>query len=254
MVDVIKYEKLSFDKLTFSKPEKQNNIYFSSISLDGKPVYIQTNKLKYMNVNDDKNSSRKFMCVSTFDKDFSLYDKLLKLDDYILNTTFSNSKEWFNKDISLDIFENQYKRITQPFEKGTNPNLNLRIPIIRNKVQCNLYDQSNNLIDMEKISENDNLLCILHIKGIKFLKEIFYVDLYINQVKLCKSVQYLIPSKCLIEDDSETYDYEILDEEYILKETEKRKLEEQSKALHEKINHYSSELSDLNKKIKDLTL
>ena len=253
MTEVIKHNDINFSKLIYSKPEKQNNIYFSSISYDNKPLYIQTNKINFSYIKDDKNTTRKYINVSMPTTDFSLYDKLLKLDDHILNTTFTNSKAWFNKDITLDIFENQYNRITQPFEKGTTPFLDMRIPIIRNKIQCNLYDQSNNMIDIDKLNENDSIICILHIKGIKFLKEIFYVDFYINQIKLCKSMQYLIPTNCLIEDDiSENYDYEILDEEYIIQYTKKKELEGRYNELSEKIKKDNLELSKLKHNIESL--
>ena len=39
-------------------------------------------------------------------------------------------------------------------------------------------------VDFEKIQENTEVVLILHVKGLKFLKQHYYCDIYILQIKI----------------------------------------------------------------------
>ena len=89
----------------------------------------------------------------------------------------------------------------------------------------------------------------------KFLKKDYYCDNYISQIKLCESIPYSIPNTCLIEDDEDEtnlYDYEILDEEIILKNKEKMELVEKYRELETNIIEQQKELTELRQKIDNL--
>ena len=69
----------------------------------------------------------------------------------------------------MDILETMYRRITKPFKKDDIPEIELRIPVTRQKIQCNIYDQSNQIISVDNLSKGSILIGILHMKGLKFL-------------------------------------------------------------------------------------
>ena len=48
MSEIYKYDNIDYSKLNFSKPEKQNNIYYSDINYDGNPFYLLTSKLNIL--------------------------------------------------------------------------------------------------------------------------------------------------------------------------------------------------------------
>ena len=72
---------------------------------------------------------------------------------------------------------------------------------------------------------------MLQVKGLKFLKQNYYCDTYLSQIKLIKDTVVVKSASCLIEDDvvaiqpEEKYDYEILDEEILKKNKEIEELE-----------------------------
>ena len=78
-------------------------------------------------------------------QDFTFYDSLVKLDDHNLSKTYTSSKEWFNKELPMDVLEGMYRRITQPFKKGDVPEIILKLPYHKQKIQSRIYDQSNNI-------------------------------------------------------------------------------------------------------------
>ena len=155
----------------------------------------------------------------------------------------------------MDILEGTYRRITKPFKKDDIPQVVLKIPVNKQKVVSKIYDQSNNIIDIEQLTKGSTVICILHIKGLKFLKKDYYCDNYISQIKLCEIVNYSIPNECLIEFDDAVdhkYDYEILDEEVIQNNKEKLELKEEYSKLENKILEDQKILLELKEKIDNL--
>tara|TARA_B100000780_G_C21036071_1_gene415517 strand:+ start:109 stop:888 length:780 start_codon:yes stop_codon:yes gene_type:complete len=258
MSEVIRHTNFSVSNLSYSKPSNQQNVYYGAINYkDDKPCYIQSTKLVVKEIKEENKQT--FMIVSVDLNDFSFYDLLVKLDDHNLSSTYQLSKDWFNKELPMDILENMYRRITKPFMKDELPEIQLKIPMNKQKSICSIYDSSNNSIDIEQVKEGSVIVCILHIKGLKFLKKDYYCDNYISQIKLCETSNYLIPTKCLIDFEDQKslindpkYDYEILDEEVILLSKEKTELEEKYKQLEIKITGDQQNLIELKKKIDNL--
>ena len=209
MSQVTLYNQLSLDQISYSKPVNQNNLYFGSMTYKSNPLLVQSSKLKFIEIQEDS-SKQKYIVGSVESHDYSFYDSLVQLDDHNLSETYKHSKEWFNKELPMDILETMYSRITEPFDKGTVPLVKIKVPFYKQKIQSKVY--------------NDTIVCILQIKGLKFLKQKYYCETCIKQIKLCQKSP-LGKSECMIvEDETPTvFDYEILDEEVI--ETQKKKLE-----------------------------
>lgn len=253
MSEVIRHNHIDVSKINYSKPEHHQKVYYGSMNYDNSPFYIQTNKAQFVEVKEE--NKQKYIVLKVDSKDFSLYDCLMKLDDHNLSSTYTSSKEWFSKELPMDILEGMYRRITQPFKKGDIPEIVLKLPYHKQKIQSNIYDQSNNIIDINQLTKGSTIVCIIHIKGLKFLKKDYYCDQYISQIKLCGSIPFSIPDTCLIEDsgdESNVYDYEILDEEILLKNKERCELEEKYRELEENIINQQNKLTEMRQKIDTL--
>ena len=252
MSEVIRHNQIDVSKVNYSKPENQQNVYYGSMNYNNSPFYIQTNKAQFVEIKEE--NKQKYIVLKGNSKDFSLYDCLMKLDDHNLSSTYSSSKDWFSKELPMDVLEGMYRRITQPFKKGDVPEIILKLPYHKQKNQSKIYDQSNNIIDINQLTKGSMIICIIHIKGLKFLKKDYYCDHYISQIKLCESIPFSIPGTCLIEDEGESneYDYEILDEEILLKNKEKVKLEEKYRELEGNIIDQQNTLREMRKKIDNL--
>ena len=253
MSEVIRHNQIDVSKINYSKPENQQNVYYGSINYDNVPFYIQSNKAQFVEIKED--NKQKYIVIKVDPKDFSLYDCLMKLDDHNLSSTYSSSKDWFSKDLPMDVLEGMYRRITKPFKKDDVPEISFKLPYHKQKNQSKIYDQSNNIIGIDRLTKGSTIICIIHIKGLKFLKKDYYCDHYISQIKLCEYIPYSIPGKCLIEDsedETNLYDYEILDEEIILKNKERVELEGKYRELETNIEKQQNELTELRQKIDTL--
>jgi len=237
------YDKIDLKKINFMKPEKQGLIYYAPINYNNQPFYIQTPRLicKTNGVELLDNKKKTNIDFETLNNDYSFYDLLLNLDERNIKETFKNNKNWFKKDIPLEIIDDMYKRISKPVKKDKKPIFTFKVPMIKDKIQCQLYNQKKTFIDIDKLTEGCEIICILHIKGLKFLKQNYYCDCYISQMKvfLEKDIKYSILDNYSFNDEDEDKQELIeldkdlrLDEEIIYylnkeKEEENKKKEEQ---------------------------
>jgi len=258
MSQIIRYNKLVLDTLKYEKPIQQNNLYFGTMNYKEDQCLIQTPKLVFKEIKEDPSTKQKYLVVTVDPNDFSFYDLLVKLDDHNLSQTYKSSKEWFNKELPMDVLENMYRRISTPFVKDTVPEIKIKIPFHKGKIQSKVYDQSNTIINYEQLKEGCQIICILHVKGLKFLKKDYYCDNCITQIKLCSLPTLNISDRCLIEDDEggiteeSKYDYEIIDEEIVQKHKDIIEYQEKIKCLQGNIEKDQSELSTFQGKLEEL--
>ena len=245
-MEIIKYNKIDLDKINYTEPTNQQNSYYGSIDYNNQVFAVQTSRLTIIDIKD------KVIQVSVDPNDFSFYDMIVKLDDHNLASTYKNSKEWFKKELPMDVLENMYRRLSKPFKKGEVPLIDLKLSV---KPKCQLYDISNKEIDIKNLVKGSSIIGILNIKGLKFLKRDYYCEIYISQIKLTKPIEKPISNKCLIEDDIENtdiYDYEIFDEEVINKTKEKSELIKKINTIKNIIQNHNKDLSLLQEKLKNL--
>ena len=232
MTEVLSFNNINLndDSLSFSKPEKVRNIYYSKILNNDKPLFIQTNKLEILSNTkelNDKDPSIEFK-ISNHNLDF--YDFLNKLDNKLIQKTFQNSKDWFSKEIPLETIDDMYKRLLKPIQKNNMPNIRFKLPQVNNKILTKIYNQNKKFLDIKEVNNNIDAILILHIRGIKFMKQHYICDVYISQMKIYEvNNNYIISEDCLINNDNNESDEDIIDEENYNKklEEEKIKLEEE---------------------------
>jgi len=245
------YKHLDIDnkKINYGKPEKQGLIYYAPINYNNEPFYLQTPKMICKSDGNEiiikKNS---VLDLETLNTDFSFYDFLLNFDEKNIKETFKNNQGWFNKDIPLEIIDDMYKRICKPAKKDSKPIFSFKVPVQKEKVQCQIYDQKKTCVEVGKLTEGTEIICIIHIKGLKFLKQHYYCDCYISQIKvfLDKVNKFSILDSYSF-DDKEEEEEELkeldkdlrLNEEFIqslqIEEKEKKKKEEEKLKLKSKL-------------------
>ena len=123
-----------------------------------------------MAIKDLADKKAPYLEVEVPNNKMDLYDLFLSLDDKNIKTTVQNSNDWFGKDLPLEAIDDMYKRSSKPFKKNTNPKIRLRLPVIKNEIKCAVYDQKRVFVDINEIKENSDIILIIHIRGLKFLK------------------------------------------------------------------------------------
>ena len=163
MTDVYRLNTLDYKKISFKSPTKQGNYYYSAITYDGeKPLYLET-----PNVYSDEVlvNCENTLSVKISPEDFGVYDKLLELDEYNVENTTKKSEDWFKKQLPEDIVRNMYKRITDPIVKDELPKIELRIPKLKDKIQCGIFNKDGIPLAKEEINviPKSNVFCMLKV-------------------------------------------------------------------------------------------
>ena len=259
MTSIHRYDEVDIDKINYSKPEKIGSSYFGSMSYGDnlRPLYIQTPKLKSMiNFSDIKEKKSPYLDVEIPIGNYDIYDFFLSLDDQNIKTTVSRSNEWFQREIPLEAIDDMYKRTTKPFKKDVNPTLKFKLPIVKNEIQCGVYNQQKVFIDLDEIKEGVDLILILHIRGLKVLKQYFNCDCYVSQIKVFqenKALKYNIISEYSMVDNGSESDEDIFDQEILDSfKTEEEKKEKEKQELREKEENERKEKLERENKIKQI--
>jgi hypothetical protein len=215
-MSILRHTELDYKKINYKKPEKQGLIYYSAIDYHNNPFYLQTPKMickkNGFEITDSKNNN---LDMEPLNIDYSFYDTFVNIDELNIKKTFENNTEWFGKAIPLEIIDNMYKRSTKPVKKESKPTFSFKVPMTKGNVQCQIYDQKKTCVDLKQLKEGTEVVCILHLKGLKFMKQHYYCDMYISQIKVFLEGEH----KYTILDSYSFNDIE--DQENELKELEK---------------------------------
>ena len=235
-----KYEDVVMNDISYMNPEKIGPSYYSPIGYGdtNEPLYIQTPKIKCLHsISDVKEKTNPFLEVEIPNGKYDIYEFFMNMDDHNIKTTYKNRLEWFSKDLPLEAVDDMYKRTVQPFKKNSNPKLKFRLPVIKGKIMCNVYNQQKVFVDLDEIKEDSEVILILHIRGLKILKQYFYCDCYVSQIKLFQpeNIKYsILPEYCMVDDEKDAHD-DIFDEEiYKASDEHKNKMDEKKKEEEQK--------------------
>ena len=251
-MSVTQLQYIDINNIDLSEPKKINSVYYSNISYDNLPLIIQLGRItinsELKNINNSKYPSIEFEIPENKQ---NIYDFFVSLDEKNIKETITNSNEWFKQEIPSEVIDDMYKRISKPLKNKTNPKIRFKLPVSKGKIQCNIYNNSKQLFDIEDIEKGTPCNIILHIRGLKFLKQHYICDCYVSQIRLYeKNKDIYNPNECIITDTYNYDDNDILDNE-ILENIEKiNKLNEFKELLTEKENQYIT----LNKEINNLKL
>ena len=243
------YKDIICEDLTFTNPERLGNCYICNLYNDDELVYVQTPLLEVSNINLQEDDEDNYIEVTCENKQF--IDFLLEMDENCIQSTFNNSEEWFKKDIPYEAIEKMYKeKIIESNDEETSYQTRFKLPILNNKVQCNIYNKDREIIDIEEL-KSKSVIMILHFKGLKILKDSFSLDCYINQIKEIDTKKYnILNNYAIIEDEEdETIDENMFSEEIqeVLnsEKLEKEKMERIKMEKLEQINKLKEELEKL---------
>lgn len=253
MTQIYKYGELQLNDMEISVPDKQNDIYYSIIKYKGNPFYLQTSKLDIITDCNELNSKNPSIEFEIPKNNLDIYNTFHDLDEKLIRMTYENSVEWFKQKIPLDVIDDMYKRICKPIKRNKNPNIRFKLPIIQNKIVCKMYNQNKEFINVEDIKPNSNSILILHIRGIKFMRQQYQYDIHITQMKVFIPIEnkFVIPEECLIDEDFCTLsDDEIVDEQAIreIKRIEELKIVKKNREM-EKIKELQKQIDEMNKNL-----
>ena len=256
-MSILRHGDIDLNKVNYDKPEKQGVVYYAPMNYSMAPMYLQTPKMICKKdsslISGSRDSNLDMECVND---DFSFYDFLLSLDEMNVSRAHENNGAWFGKQIPLEIIDNMYKRACKAVKKDGKPTFSFKVPMIKDKVQCLIYDQMKTCIDFSRLTEGTEIVCILHVKGLKFLKQHYYCDFYISQIKvfLPGQTKYsILDSYAFNDKDEEFAELQALDQELLLDEDFRQSIQNDEKdKIHDELKKEQCLLDQKRTRVEEL--
>ena len=184
-MDNIGIPKENFDFNTLSLGELsgiQGGAYFTKLSNNGKPFYIQTPKCLTRQgvVRTDKKVYIDLMFDNT-NREFIQWLENLEIRCHEL--IFEKSNEWFAKPQSLDDIESAFASPVRIYKSGKYylVRLNIKLNTITNKTSVRLYDEKQGEQTIYDITPETSIISIIEIHGIKFTSQSFQLEMELKQ-------------------------------------------------------------------------
>jgi hypothetical protein len=193
-------DSFQFDKLQLISPVSiPGGHHFIRYLHGDKPLYTQPPKCKIKQ--GIVKAGKRMYCDLMFTNENENFIRWLEnLDNTSQTAIFTNRKKWFETELDEHDIENSFTSPLKTYKSGKYYIVRANIPIVLGKPNLRIYDDNENLIDIENIRENDNVATILEFQGIKCSPRNFQIEIELKQLLVLKPVDLF--EKCVFKIDT----------------------------------------------------
>lgn len=189
-------DDFNFDTLKLTNPISLNNgNHFIKYYLNDGPLYIQPPKCS-VKQGIVKATKKLYMDLMFTNENDEYIRWLENLEIYSRKFIFDNREKWFETELDENDIENSFTSPLKTFRSGKYYILRVSIPTYLGKTNIKIYDEKENVLNLENITENDNVITALEILGIKCSPRSFQIDIELKQ--LLKLQKNNIFEKCIL--------------------------------------------------------
>jgi len=184
-----------FDRLILTPPIViPGGNHFVKYLYNGNPVYIQPPKCSIKQ--GIAKAGKRLYCDLIFTNDNDVFIKWIEEIELFSQTKiFDNRAKWFESELEQHDIENSFTSPLKIYKSGKQYILRVNIPVRLGKCSLKIYDEDENDVDSETITEN-NILCILEIQGIKCSTRSFQIEIEVKQMMTLKPSDLF--EKCIL--------------------------------------------------------
>lgn len=210
--DTFNYELINLDNPT----PVQGGCFFTKLNCGEKklPLYLQLPKCRSKQGICKTTSSKKFF----IDLIFNSYENNLitwfeNFENRCRELIFEKKDNWFQSEMDLDDIESHFNSCMKTYKSGKYIVIRCYIPnnkTIR-KNYCLIYDENENILNVDDVNENLEIIPLIAIEGIKFSSKSFQIEINVPQIMVLKMPEeiktgFLINKKSKNTDIGETSD------------------------------------------------
>jgi hypothetical protein len=119
-----------------------------------------------------------------------------EFEAFCQKTLFEHRTEWFESELEMHDIENSFAASLKIYKSGKQHVLRANIPVRLGKCALKIYDEQEQEVDPETISENTNMIAILEIQGIRCSSRSFQLEYEVKQILVLNPVD--IFEKCIL--------------------------------------------------------
>ena len=178
-----------------------SGVYFIKYLLESEALYVQPPKC--ITRQGIIKGGKKMYCDLLFTNDDNSFIKWVEdLESYSQSYIFKNRERWFDSQLDLEDIADSFLSVLKIYKSGKY--YILRTIVSGNVDDCNLkvYDENENLVNHDLLTDSTNVIPLLEFKGIKCTSRNFQVDIEIKQMMILKPS--LLFEKCVIKNKQDS--------------------------------------------------
>jgi hypothetical protein len=180
------YDNYDFSKIVLTDPEILNGgSFFTKLNVDNSMFYIQTPKCvskQGITITAGKKSYIDLMFSNEHSDFIGFIENLEKI---CIEKIYSKRNSWFTNDIDQSDIENAFTSALRSFKSGKNYLLRANIASSKNMLKlpsCFVFDENEKQLTLDDIKQEQELITVLEIQGIKFTSKSFQFEILMRQV------------------------------------------------------------------------
>jgi hypothetical protein len=189
-------DQFDFHKLVLTKPVSiPGGNFFIRFLVNNSHVYIQPPKCKTKQ-GIIKAGKRIYSDLMFTHEDDQFIRWMENLETHCQTYILKNKAEWFEGDLELHDIENYFTSPLKVYKSGTCYTVRTNISTVLGKPTLKIYDEQENEVDMDAITDKTNIMSILEIQGIKCSARSFQIEIELKQMLTLMPIN--IFDKCLL--------------------------------------------------------
>ncbi len=193
-----------FTKLYLGPPSTlSGGAYFPRLLYgSNKPLYIQTPKS--LCKQGFVKSGKKIYCDLMFDNnDEEFIHWVENLENKCQKLIFDKSGEWFENSLELNDIESAFNSTIKLYKSGKFYLLrtNIRVNSLTGVALVKIYNDNENMMNMDDITSDTNIISIIEVQGIRFSTRNFQIELELKQMMTINTDE-VFERNCLIKKGS----------------------------------------------------
>ena len=194
-----KLREFNFDKLVLSKPTLiSGGNYFIRFKKDNSPLYIQPPTCNTRN-GFVKNGRKYYTDMLFTNEDEYIIQWFEKLEEYCIQYIYEHRDTWFDGNMEKADIENYFTSPLKVYKSGKFYLIRTNVPTALDKPSIKIYDEDENQVDFNTITENTKLMNIIEIQGIKCSARSFQIELEMKQSLTLRPEEFKLFDKCVIQ-------------------------------------------------------
>ena len=191
----------NFENMSLANPQPvQGGSFFTKLSIKEKPFYVQLPKCNTkQGVITTKRGKYCDLLYSKLDEEI-LINWILSLENKCQDLIFEKSNLWFHQEIQKDDIETMLSPVFRLYKSGQKLLIRTSIDVSKetNLAKCVAYDENEVKIDLELINNENTLIPLVLIEGIRFSSKSFELDIKLTQLMILED-KPVYTDMCLIQ-------------------------------------------------------
>jgi hypothetical protein len=188
-------DAFDFEKINISKPISVSaGIFMLKISIGNTPLYVNPPKCT---MKLSAKTTKRTHCDFIFSQENHEFIQWIEnLEKIAQDKIYENRSQWFENDLEKEDIENYFTSSLKIYKSGKYYILRVIVPNSSQKQNFKIYDENENEIQFDAITESMQIMCVLEVQGVKCSSSNFQIDIVLKQMMVLQPVDLF--EKCIL--------------------------------------------------------